>query len=95
LSAFTPAVVDLILAGVAFEAILLLAYRRRTGRGVAALPLLANLAAGASLMLALRMSMSDGPASAWIPACLSVALVAHLIDLTSRWERLRGSPTSR
>ena len=47
-------IVDLILALVALEALGLLAYHRRTGRGPAPADALSNLLSGACLMLALR-----------------------------------------
>ncbi len=78
--------IDLILAGVVLEALVLLAVRRRSGRGPAPAALLASLAAGASLMLAVRLALS-ADAAAWIPACLIVSLLAHLADLALRWRR--------
>jgi hypothetical protein len=77
-------VADLILALVAVEALLLLAYRRRTGRGPAPADLVLNLLAGAFLVLALRFALV-GAGGAWIAACLGAALVAHLADLRRRW----------
>ena len=80
--ALTPLWLDLILLGVAAEALLLAAwaYRRQaTGR----LPgLLANLTAGASLLLALRSTLADQQTVALV--ALTAALVAHLIDLKLR-----------
>lgn len=77
---------DLILAGVVVEALVLLALRRRSGRGPAPAALVASLAAGASLMLAVRLALS-AQGAAWIPACLLIALLAHLVDLGLRWRR--------
>jgi hypothetical protein len=78
---------DLILAGVLIEACVLLVYRRRTGRGVAAAPLITNLLAGAGLLLALRCALSaDGP-RAGILGGLMLAMVAHVADLALRWQR--------
>ncbi len=84
-----PGFIDLILAGVVLEAVALLLYRRATGRGVAPASLIATLAAGGSVMIALRLSLAGGAAPTWIPACLAVALAAHLLDLAIRWE---GAP---
>lgn len=77
-------IVDAILALVVVEAVLLIAYRARTGRGVPTADLLANLAAGATLLLALRIALTGG---AWtsVAAALAAALVAHLLDLSRRW----------
>lgn len=77
-------IVDLILAAVALEAVLLLAYRRRTGRGIRPVGLLATLSAGAALLLALRAALI-GAWWGWIALALSVALLAHLVDLAARW----------
>jgi hypothetical protein len=41
---------------------------------------------GAFLLLALRAALADA-AWPWVPAALTAALVAHLIDLASRGER--------
>jgi hypothetical protein len=79
-------IVDAILAFMLLEAVLLLAYRARTGRGVGAADLLANLAAGATLLLALRAALVGGT-WLWVAAALAAALVAHLADLSRRWQR--------
>jgi hypothetical protein len=81
--------IDLILLGVILEAIVLLGLRLRTGHGVPPGSLLANLAAGASLMLALRLALAGGGSFAWLPLCLAMALLAHVADLALRWERRR------
>jgi len=76
--------VDLVLLLVALEAVALLAGHRFFGRGPSPRALLPNLAAGASLLLALRVALTgagDGP----ILACLLAALLAHLLDLRARW----------
>lgn len=80
----TGRIVDLILAVTVLEGIVLIAYYRRTGRGVAPVSLITNLLAGACLMLALRGALMR---TEWIviAACLFAALVAHLIDLRRRW----------
>ena len=76
-------VVDLILALVAIEAILLAWFRRATGRGVSPGDLLWNLLAGCCLLLALRSALI-GAAWPWIALPLSMAFVAHLADLRRR-----------
>jgi hypothetical protein len=94
----SPAAIDIILLGVLAEAGLLLAYWRRTGRGVAPRRLLANLVSGASIMAALRLSLETAvlaqSASAAIALCLALALAAHIADLAARWESgsQRSSP---
>lgn len=58
----------------------------RAPSGVARRAVLANLAAGLGLMLGLRLSLSgpSGPTAWAVLLCLSVAGLAHLIDLRLR-----------
>jgi sugar phosphate permease len=78
-------IVDLILAAVAVEFVLLMAWlsRRRRGgpRQVAALA--ANLLAGGFLLLAVRAALA-GAQTYWIAAALAAALIAHVADLVAR-----------
>lgn len=77
-------VVDLVLLLVLAEAIALVTWHRRTGAGPRPAPLLANLGAGAALLLALRAALVDAHWS--VPAlCLAAALGAHVTDLALRW----------
>ena len=88
LSAFFASgqIVDFILALVAVEAAVLLGYRRWSGgKGVAPGGLLANLAAGSCLLLALRAALA-GASWGLVAACLLAGLIAHLVDLVSRWQ---------
>ena len=77
-------VVDLILAIVAAESIVLTMYWQVTRRGVAPMQLLPNLLAGALLLLALRFALSDF-AWPWYTACLAAAGIASVADLRQRW----------
>lgn len=77
-------IADLILLLVVFEAVVFLALRRLTGRGVPARELLPNLAAGATLILALRSALRGEPWS-MTASWLLLALVAHGADLMARW----------
>jgi hypothetical protein len=79
-------VIDLILALMAAEAVVLAVLYQRTGRGIAPLRLLPNLFAGAFLMLALRASLT-GAGTAAIGSWLALGLVGHLADLALRWPR--------
>ncbi|GJE60096.1 hypothetical protein [Methylobacterium trifolii] len=81
-------IVELILALVAVEALLLLAVRRVLGRGPAPVLLLANLAAGAALMLALRAGLTQSP---WpvVAGWLLAALAAHVTEMVLRLRRER------
>ncbi|GJD51637.1 hypothetical protein OPKNFCMD_4392 [Methylobacterium crusticola] len=75
--------IDLVLALVAVEAVLLLAWRRRAGHGPAPASLVANLASGACLMLALRAALT-GADWRWLALALVGSLIAHLADLGLR-----------
>ena len=77
-------IVDLILALMAAEAVVLAVHYRRTGRGVPLPDLAVNLAAGAGLLLALRAALT-GAVWAWTAGWLTLALAAHLADLARRW----------
>ena len=81
--------VDAILVLVVVEGIALTVFFRRTGRGVVPATLWPNLAAGFLLALAVRVALGGGPpplgTQATLAAVLGCALVAHLLDLRSRW----------
>lgn len=77
-------VVDLILIVVAAETAAITLYWRKTGRGIAPAQLLPNLLAGALLLLALRLALSNY-AWPWYIACLALAGVANVVDLRQRW----------
>jgi hypothetical protein len=79
-------VVDLALALIALEAIFVAAYRRRTRRGVPVTDLLASLAAGACLLLALRFALT-GKSWVWVSVALTSSLVGHGVDLWQRWRK--------
>jgi hypothetical protein len=78
-------IVDLIVALMLLEGIALVAYRRRTGRGIAPLDWVWNLLAGYFLLLALRAALVHSDWG-WIALCLALALAAHMADL---WRRAR------
>ena len=81
---------DAILALVVVEAAALVLYHLRTGRGIKPARLLANLAAGFCLVLAVRLALSVGDTSfvgeTAIGAALFAALLAHVVDLAGRWQ---------
>jgi hypothetical protein len=100
MAAFLPDawIVDAIIALVAVEGVLLVLWRALTGGGLTVAETLANLSSGAALLLALRMAITGG-LSASVLAMLSVAFIAHVADLASRWEagsarRPEGSPVA-
>jgi hypothetical protein len=77
-------IVDVILALVVAEAIVLLTFKSLTGRGVPAIGLLINLLAGAFLLMALRNAILGLP-WLWTAGWLLAALLAHIADLAQRW----------
>ena len=79
-------IVDIMLAVFVLEIGALLVFKRREIR---LLPLLANIGAGGSLMLALRAALTDA-GWLWIAAWLIAALVFHVWDLSFR---LRPEPS--
>jgi len=80
----TGRIVDVILALMALELIVLIIVRKKTGRGLTTVQSTVSLAAGAALLLALRAALTGQP---WRSAALwlIVALAAHALDLKLRW----------
>jgi RsiW-degrading membrane proteinase PrsW (M82 family) len=80
----TGRIVDLVLALMVVEGVLLAIYHRRRGRGIPAAGLVANLLAGGCLLLAVRAALTH---AGWpvVSLWLAAALLAHLADLRSRW----------
>ena len=87
-------IVDVMLVFIALEIAIIATIRHRRGGAVSALPLLANIGAGASLMVALRFSLTGG-SWLWITACLLAALVFHAMDIVLRWETVTASESGR
>ena len=79
-------IVDIMVIFVVIEVLALVVYWRRTGRGVPTVPLLANVGAGGSLMLALGATLK-GFETQVIALCLVSSLVFHFADLAIRWKR--------
>ena len=77
--------IDLVIAMTLLEGVLLAAYHRLTGRGVAPRDLLPALASGLVLMLALRAAMGGAAGGAWLAAALLASGLAHALDLRRRW----------
>jgi hypothetical protein len=87
-------IVDAIIALVVVEAMVLVLWRALTGAGLPVAETLANLSSGAALLLALRMAIPSGALSTSILIFLSVALIAHIANLASRWETGSAPRTS-
>ncbi len=80
-----PRFIDIILALVVLEALGLMALRALAGHGPAPVSFLCTLLAGAFLLLALRETLA-GAAPELVAGSLALSFVAHLADLTLRWE---------
>jgi len=79
-------IVDLVLVLVAVEAVALVAIWIKRGRAASLPGVVANLLAGAFLLVALRCALG-GADWRWIALAMIGALVAHIADLTDRWRR--------
>jgi hypothetical protein len=79
----SPHIVDLLLAFLLLETVLLLILRKHRGWSVSKSGLLLNAAAGAMLMLALRTVLSDA-SWYWLALCLFAAGVLHALQLLTQ-----------
>ena len=79
-------VLDVILLGMAAEAVLLALYYRRTGRGVPPNAILLNLLSGMCLLMAMRV-WAAGAWWGWISAWLLAGGLLHAADLRRLWRR--------
>jgi hypothetical protein len=77
--------IDLVLAFVVLEGLVLLAAWRFAGRGLSPREVVSALVPGACLMLALRAALVE-QSGVVIAAWLFAALVSHLTDLALRWK---------
>lgn len=78
-------IIDLIIVATLSEGLLLWSLRRG-GRGPGLRELGPTLASGLFLLLALRTT-SAGLPWGWTALALTLALLAHLLDLARRWQR--------
>jgi hypothetical protein len=79
-------IVDAILVFMAIEGLVLIAYGRATGRGIAPDAVIVNLLSGGALLLALRATLG-GWGLPVIGLCMMVSFGAHLADLKRRWRQ--------
>jgi hypothetical protein len=79
-------IIDLILALVVVEAVVLEWVHRRTGRAVGLKDMAGNLLAGMCLLIALRCALA-GTGWYWIAMWLLASLCAHIADLARRSQR--------
>ena len=83
-------IVDIMIVFIVLEIVFVEVVRRKHGRGVATLPLLVNIGAGGSLMLALRAALV-GSGWPWVATFLVSSLVFHVADLRIRWGSVPAS----
>lgn len=79
-------VVDGVIVLTVIELVVLAMVYRRTGRGVNPGEILLNVLSGLSLMVALRIALTDLP-SVFILGALLCAGIFHSLDLLRRWRR--------
>lgn len=79
-------VIDGVIVLTVMEVTLLAVIHRRSGRGVPPAEILLNVLSGLSLMLALRIALSDSPLVMVLGALL-LAGIFHGLDLLRRWRR--------
>ncbi len=77
-------IVDIMLAVMAVEVVAVTLYRRATGGGIAFVPLVLNIGAGGSLMLALRAALTEAGIET-IATWLVASLIFHVADQARRW----------
>ena len=77
--------IDAIIVLMLIEGAVLWRIRTRHKRGLPGRAILTLLASGGALMLALRAALTGAP---WehVSGFLCVGLVAHLVDVATRWE---------
>ena len=80
----TIQLVDAIIALVLLEGVGLALYRRAKGRGMPGPEILSFLGAGAGLLIALRVLISDG-AFVWFACAMLVSLGMHVWHVRQRW----------
>lgn len=78
--------IDAVIVFTLIECIVLVAYHRSTGKGVAPRDFSVNMVSGLCLMLALRCLATDAGV-AWVVVFLAAAGFAHGIDILMRWKR--------
>ena len=74
----------LILALTVIEAVALILWHRRTGRGLKPIDIIGQLAAGSFLLIAAWLAL-HAAWWGWTGAALAAAGLAHLFDLSRRW----------
>lgn len=83
-------IIDAVIVFTLIEGMVLVLYRRSTGRGVAVRDFLVNMVSGLCLMLALRCLATDA-GTASVALFLLAAGVAHGVDMLMRWRRTAKS----
>ncbi len=79
-------IIDGIILLVLVEIVLLGVYQCTKGNGVALTSLLPNLLSGLSLLIGIKLALNNS-GWGWLAASLTVALLAHLLDLKIRWTK--------
>lgn len=86
---FSGRIVDLMIVFLVLEIVGIAWLRKFRGVGIPVGPLLVNIGAGGSIMLALRAALTNAGWQ-WITLFLVSALVFHVSDLAIRWQTASG-----
>jgi hypothetical protein len=78
--------IDIVIAVTLLEALVLAMLHRRGGAGLAPGDFVPTLLSGLCLMFALRAGLSSA-GWAWVATGLTLAGLAHVVDLRRRWRR--------
>lgn len=81
----TTQLIDAIIVLVILEAIGLTVFRRANGRGMPTREIVSFLGAGAGLLIAFRVLISDG-SFMWFAVAMLVSLVMHFWHVKQRWQ---------
>jgi len=85
-SPLSPHWIDFVLVIVLIEVLAARVFLSKRWTAASVNGLTANLAAGAALILAVRLALTNA-SGGWILLCLSLSLLAHLSDIAFRWRQ--------
>lgn len=86
--------IDAVLAVTAIELVVLIAWRRWSGRGLRAADVAVPLSAGVCLLVTARLAATGAPWP-WLAASLAAAGLCHGVDVVRRWPRESPATTLR
>lgn len=84
----SPWMIDLVIAGIAFELVVLVILLRQRHQSRWSIPLFWFLLSGALLMVAIRLAVS-GEAATGLAAALIASFVTHALFLVTAWQGIK------